>query len=85
MSFYDEIELEDMDFVEEEDKYTYPCPCGDKFEITREELKNGDDIARCPSCSLLIKVIYDPADLGGEDSDDENSETIQLTTAIKVV
>jgi DNA-directed RNA polymerase subunit RPC12/RpoP len=40
--------------------YTYPCPCGDKFIITEDELYQGETIARCPSCSLYIKVIYDP-------------------------
>jgi hypothetical protein len=25
----------------------------------QEELASGEDIAKCPSCSLLIKVIYD--------------------------
>jgi len=34
MSIYDEIEIEDMDFLDEEKIYTYPCPCGDRFIIT---------------------------------------------------
>ncbi|OWA52270.1 hypothetical protein BV898_16728 [Hypsibius exemplaris] len=58
MAFHDEIEIEDFEFDEESDIYTYPCPCGDRFTISREELANGDEIARCPSCSLIIKVIY---------------------------
>lgn len=56
--FHDEVEIEDMDYDEETETYRYPCPCGDKFEITLEELQNGEDVARCPSCSLLIRVIY---------------------------
>ena len=31
--FHDEIEIEDMDFDEENQIYHYPCPCGDRFEI----------------------------------------------------
>ena len=31
--FHDEIEIEDMEFDEENEIYNYPCPCGDKFEI----------------------------------------------------
>jgi hypothetical protein len=31
-NIYDEIEIDDMDF--EEGKFYYPCPCGDKFQIT---------------------------------------------------
>jgi hypothetical protein len=34
---YDEVEIEDMEFYDDEDGgfYTYPCPCGDYFQITR--------------------------------------------------
>jgi hypothetical protein len=31
---YDEVEIEDLDFVEEDSTFYYPCPCGDKFQIT---------------------------------------------------
>jgi len=60
--FHDEIEIEDMEYDEETETYHYPCPCGDRFEITKEELEMGEDVAKCPSCSLLIKVIYDQDD-----------------------
>jgi hypothetical protein len=33
--YHDEIEIEDMEYCEEEDLYTYPCPCGDEFIITK--------------------------------------------------
>lgn len=59
---YDEIEIEDMSWSDKLQAYTYPCPCGDLFQITLEELKGGEDIARCPSCSLYITVVYDPED-----------------------
>ncbi|BFZ57264.1 Diphthamide biosynthesis protein 3 [Savitreella phatthalungensis] len=58
-NFYDEIEIEDMTFDKENGLYHYPCPCGDRFEITIAQLAGGDDVARCPSCSLIILVIYD--------------------------
>lgn len=61
--YYDEIEICDMDYDESIGEYTYPCPCGDKFRINKEDLLDGEDIARCLSCSLIIKVIYDPEDL----------------------
>ncbi|XP_059170547.1 diphthamide biosynthesis protein 3-like [Physella acuta] len=57
--YHDEIEIEDMEYDSDTETYYYPCPCGDRFEITKEELQNGEDVAKCPSCSLLIKVIYD--------------------------
>ncbi|ELT89504.1 hypothetical protein CAPTEDRAFT_30109, partial [Capitella teleta] len=58
--FHDEIEIEDMEYDEETETYYYPCPCGDRFQISLEELEAGEDVGKCPSCSLLIKVIYDP-------------------------
>ena len=30
--------------------------------VSLDELYNGEDVAHCPSCSLLIRVIYDRAD-----------------------
>ena len=59
MGVYDEVEIEDMDFLPDLQVFTYPCPCGDKFRISLEELKEGEEIARCPSCSLTIKVVCD--------------------------
>ena len=60
---YDEIEIEDMEWNQEERKFFYPCPCGDRFQITIDELADGEEIAYCPSCSLKILVIYDPEDM----------------------
>ncbi|KAI6239617.1 TRNA-dihydrouridine(47) synthase [NAD(P)(+)] [Aphelenchoides fujianensis] len=57
--FHDEVEIEDFEFDEEKQLYHYPCPCGDRFEITLEMLRAGEDVATCPSCSLLVRVIYD--------------------------
>ena len=58
-AIYDEIEIEDMQFDEKLQIYIYPCPCGDKFSITLEDLLDGEDVANCPSCTLRIRVIYD--------------------------
>eukprot|EP00959_Pyramimonas_sp_CCMP1952_P186614 3902050-Pyramimonas_sp.AAC.1 len=57
---YEEVALEDMVWDKELSAYTYECPCGDLFQITLDELKAGEEIARCPSCSLFITVVYDP-------------------------
>lgn len=62
-TYYDEVEIEDMSFDETRNCYTYPCPCGDKFIITMDQILDGEEIAKCPSCSLIIKVIYDPVSL----------------------
>ncbi|KAH0834246.1 zf-CSL-domain-containing protein [Lanmaoa asiatica] len=71
-AYYDEIEIEDMSWDEAKDVYHYPCPCGDRFEISRRQLVNYEDIAICPSCSLIIRVIYDPLDFEDEPPDDES-------------
>eukprot|EP00039_Didymoeca_costata_P001472 m.52776 g.52776 ORF g.52776 m.52776 type:complete len:86 (-) comp10815_c3_seq2:3754-4011(-) len=60
--FHDEVEIEDFEYDEETETYSYPCPCGDIFTITREELEDGEEIARCASCSLIVRVIYDMED-----------------------
>lgn len=59
-AYYDEIEIEDMTWDNVKKVFHYPCPCGDRFEISKAQLKDYEDIATCPSCSLIIRVIYDP-------------------------
>ncbi|KAK7752303.1 Diphthamide biosynthesis protein 3 [Diatrype stigma] len=64
IAVYDEVEIEDMEFDENLQVYHYPCPCGDKFEIALGDLQDDfNDIAVCPSCSLMIRVIYDQENL----------------------
>ncbi|KAI9903202.1 hypothetical protein N3K66_002554 [Trichothecium roseum] len=63
LAIYDEIEIEDMTFDETLQLYHYPCPCGDRFQIAIDDLLDEQDIAVCPSCSLMIRVIYDLSDL----------------------
>lgn len=33
--YHDEVEIEDMEYDEETETYYYPCPCGDRFQITK--------------------------------------------------
>ncbi|KAK0389787.1 hypothetical protein NLU13_3360 [Sarocladium strictum] len=63
LAIYDEIEIEDMTFDESLQMYHYPCPCGDRFQIMLDDLRDEEDIAVCPSCSLMIRVIFDLDDL----------------------
>ncbi|XP_025995089.1 DPH3 homolog [Solenopsis invicta] len=57
--YYDEVEIEDFEYDEDEEVYYYPCPCGDQFQISLTDLVAGEVEVTCPSCSLVIKVIYD--------------------------
>ena len=59
ISIYDEVEIEDMTYDETLQIYHYPCPCGDRFEIALYDLMDGEDIGVCPSCSLMIRVIFE--------------------------
>ena len=74
MSIYEEVEIEDMIFNEKDYSYTYQCPCGDIFRITLEELHDGEDIAKCPSCTLRIMVIYDSDDLPPLPAEEDNED-----------
>lgn len=33
--YHDEVEIEDFEYDEDDEVYTYPCPCGDSFVITK--------------------------------------------------
>lgn len=33
--YHDEVEIEDFEYDEEEEMYYYPCPCGDRFQISK--------------------------------------------------
>jgi len=60
VNLYDEVEIEDCFYDETLQIYHHPCPCGDRFEISIYDMRDGEDIARCPSCSLMIRIIFDP-------------------------
>lgn len=59
-AIYDEVEIEDCTYDPVLQIYHHPCPCGDRFEIYVGDMRDGEDIARCPSCSLMIRIIFDP-------------------------
>lgn len=60
MATWDEVDLLDMTYEEPNEMYTYPCPCGDFFVFSLEDVYDLEEIAPCPSCSLLLRVKYDP-------------------------
>ncbi len=81
MSIYEEVEIEDMKNDKATGIYSYPCPCGDRFVISLDELLDGDDVASCPSCTLRIRVIYDidalpnPDDIGAVTAQEEGGSS----------
>lgn len=56
--YYEVLDIDSFKYNEETEEYTYPCPCGDFFMISKEEIENGEEVARCPSCSLVVRVLY---------------------------
>ncbi|KAH7399099.1 hypothetical protein DE146DRAFT_522025 [Phaeosphaeria sp. MPI-PUGE-AT-0046c] len=69
LNLYDEIEIEDCFYDATLQIYHHPCPCGDRFEISIADMRDGEDIARCPSCSLMIRIIFDQSDLPSDTDD----------------
>ncbi|CAM6043685.1 unnamed protein product [Sphagnum compactum] len=82
---YDDVEIEDMEWNDEIQAFTYPCPCGDLFQITKEDLKIGEEIARCPSCSLYITVIYNLEDFQDPPPPPQKTEQPKGTTTLIAV
>lgn len=84
-NIYDEIEIEDMTFDSTLQIYHYPCPCGDRFEINIADLRDGEEIAVCPSCSLMIRVIFDVGDLpaAAEGIEEKKNEEMSRQVALE--
>lgn len=41
-------------------------PLAERFSpLFQEDLENGEEVATCPSCSLILRVIYDQVGAGG--------------------
>lgn len=82
-NIYDEIEIEDMTYDPALQIYHYPCPCGDRFEIGIADLRDGEDIAVCPSCSLMIRVIFDVGDLAVVgDEEGRQGESLEVVEVV---
>ena len=63
---YEEVALDDMQWDDGLQAFTYQCPCGDLFQISGDDLAAGEDIAHCPSCSLVVRVLFDAAAFAAE-------------------
>ena len=78
---YEEVALDEMEWVEEDGMYYYQCPCGDMFEISHEDIEKGEDVARCPSCSLTLKVILPAEASGADEAPAEVTESVETLAA----
>lgn len=57
-----QVNIEDFTYDEDLETYFHPCSCGEKYEIFKGDLINGEDMATCCGCSMKIKIIYNPDD-----------------------
>ncbi|WVR06904.1 hypothetical protein IAU60_003940 [Kwoniella sp. DSM 27419] len=79
-NYYDELEIEDFAWDPVARVFHYPCPCGDRFEISKGQLRDGEEIAICPSCSLIVRVIYDYLDWEDYVTSDEDDDAESVDT-----
>lgn len=54
-----EVDLDDMEYNEEEKSFFLECRCSGTYEITENDLENDIDIVGCNNCSLKIRVLYE--------------------------
>lgn len=47
--YHDEVEIEDFEYDEEEEIYYYPCPCGDRFQISKVSYSKQYNLWKQPS------------------------------------
>ena len=70
------IDLDDMLYNANNQLFTYPCRCGDRYYLTEAELEQGYNIVCCETCSLAIKIMYnhEEEEEGGEEGGEEEEE-----------
>ncbi|KAL6056077.1 DnaJ subfamily C member 21 [Balamuthia mandrillaris] len=68
-----EVDLDEMEFREEDGSYRWPCRCGRAFVITESQLEEGVDVVLCGGCSFAIRVHYTLAPLSEDDEDENDS------------
>lgn len=68
---YEEVPLSAMEWSVSLAAFTYLCPCGDLFQISGDDLAAGEDIAECPSCSLVVRVLVDASEFAATWAQDE--------------
>lgn len=79
------VDLEQFECQEhgETIEYSHECRCGGTFVVLPTDLLQGKDVVGCCTCSLHIRVLFDPTDLIGDDDEDEDcdrDDSLQSTT-----
>ncbi|XP_037701561.1 DPH3 homolog [Choloepus didactylus] len=53
--FHDEVEIKDFQYDEDSETYFYPCPCRDKFAITKDQCMCAETIPPPSTNKELLK------------------------------
>eukprot|EP01134_Creolimax_fragrantissima_P005851 CFRG5851T1 len=53
-----ELDLDDMDYDEEEDTFIHSCRCGGEYMVSGQELEDNMDVVQCSQCSLSVRILY---------------------------
>ena len=77
-----EAELSSMTSCDRGNMWTYPCRCGDDFQVGREDLESGYEVFSCPGCSLNLRVLVIDANDASGGSEQEKSEQLGLEQAV---
>lgn len=54
-----EVDLDEMEYNEEDRSFSLVCRCSGDYVITEDELETNIDVVGCNNCSLRIRVLYD--------------------------
>lgn len=63
-----EVDLDEMEYNEEDRSFSLVCRCSGDYVITEDELETNIDVVGCNNCSLRIRVLYDVV----EEEDQDN-------------
>lgn len=61
-----DVDLDDMEYEEDEGVYSMACRCSGTYVITEDDLELGSDVICCDNCSLRIRVLYDVIENDGD-------------------
>lgn len=53
------VNLDDMDYDEENDQFSWNCRCGHRYIISFSDFEKGCDTVQCTGCSLFIQIKTD--------------------------
>ncbi|KAJ3314699.1 Diphthamide biosynthesis protein 4 [Boothiomyces sp. JEL0838] len=57
-----DVDLDDMEYDDENSTYRYDCRCGGMYIVTEDQLEDGVAGVECNQCSLCVKLHYQLAE-----------------------